>query len=60
MKKWHMEGIVRRAYVSRRKLHVPSSNQLYLWSTAFAGESRKEFFLVLFLRNLVAFFLRGI
>jgi len=58
MKKWHLEGIVSVTETRRRKLVVPDSNQMYLWSTAFSQEPRKEFFLISYLRKVITFFLR--
>ena len=60
MKKWHLEGIISITDTHSRKLIVPDSNHMYLWSTAFTQEPRKEFFLIPLLRNIVGFFLRGI
>jgi hypothetical protein len=60
MKKWHMEGIISITDTTSRKLVVPDTNQMYLWSTAFSHEPRKEFVLVTFLRNAVTFFFRGV
>lgn len=60
MKKWHVEGIISITNTATRKLVVPNSNQMYLWSTAFSHEPRREFFLVPFLRKIVSFFLRYI
>ena len=59
MKKWHIEGIISITDTTARKLVVPDSNQMYLGSTAFSHEPRREFFLVPFLRRIVSFFLRG-
>ncbi len=60
MKKWHLEGIISITNTSNRKLVVPDSNHMYLWSTAFSHEPRKEFFLIPLLRKMITFFLRGI
>ena len=59
MKKWHVEGIISITNTATRKLVVPNSNQMYLWSTAFSHEPRREFFLIPFLRRIVSFFLRS-
>ncbi len=60
MKKWHLEGIISITDTHSRKLVVPDSNHMYLWSRAFTQEPRKEFFLITFLRRFIAFFLRGL
>ena len=59
MKKWHIEGIISITNTATRKLVVPNANQMYLWSTAFSNEPRREFVLVTFLRNMASFFLRS-
>jgi hypothetical protein len=60
MKKWHIEEIISVTDSTSQKLIVPDSNRMYLWTTAFTHQPRKEFFLISFLRNVVTFFLRGI
>jgi hypothetical protein len=60
MKKWHVEGIISITNTTSRKLVVPDANQMYLWSTAFSHAPQKESFFIVFLRNVVSFFLRGI
>jgi hypothetical protein len=60
MKKWHLEGIISITDTHSRKLVVPDSNQMYLWSTAFSHEPRKEFFLITIMRGLITYFLRGV
>jgi hypothetical protein len=59
MKKWHIEGIISITNTARRKLVVPDSNEMYLWSTAFSHEPRRELFFIPFFRRLVSFFLRS-
>jgi hypothetical protein len=60
MKKWHMEGIISITETTSRKLVLPDSHHMYRWSTAFSHEPRKEFVLIILLRNMVTFFLRNI
>ncbi len=60
MKKWHLEGIISVTNINRRKLVVPDSNHMYLWSTAYSHKPSKELWLVTVLRNVITFFLRGI
>lgn len=51
MKKWHMEGIISAGRISH-KLEIPNPGQRTLWSAAYEGQVRTEFFLLRMLRTV--------
>ncbi len=58
MKKWHIEEILYLNDSDRRKLAVPDA-QHFSWHAEFSFLPKKEFFLLHYLRRLVAFILKS-